>query len=200
MELVKPGGNSTGFLLFNLTRDAISSVRTPLKAGAAPSPKESTWAALLPLHRPHRKRPPDGAHRVLHCRNWPTATTAAFPPCGGRRAFWVAHMMDDSEPRRFLVNIQELPTDFPTHKHASEFWEALGRTVATFGYLEETLGKAIFAFTAMRRIPPNEQEAEFERWLPTLERALIDPLGGLIDSYAERFTPTPVRQSPISTT
>jgi len=109
-------------------------------------------------------------------------------------------MMDDSEPRRFLVNIQELPTDFPTHKHASEFWEALGRTVATFGYLEETLGKAIFAFTAMRRIPPNEQEAEFERWLPTLERALIDPLGGLIDSYAERFTPTPVRQSPISTT
>ena len=109
-------------------------------------------------------------------------------------------MMDDSEPRRFLVNIQELPTDFPTHKHASEFWEALGRTVATFGYLEETLGKAIFAFTAMRRIPPNEQEAEFERWLPTLERALIDPLGGLIESYAERFTPTPVRQSPISTT
>jgi len=23
----------------------------------------------------------DGAHRALRCTNWPTATTAAFPPC-----------------------------------------------------------------------------------------------------------------------
>lgn len=93
--------------------------------------------------------------------------------------------MTESEPKRFVVNIQELPTGFPTHKHSSEFWEALGCTVATFGFLEETLGKAIFSFTATRRIPPNELEAEFEKWLPTLERALIDPLGGLIDSYAK---------------
>jgi len=91
----------------------------------------------------------------------------------------------EPEPKRFVVNFQELPPDFPTHKHSSEFWEALDRTVATFGFLEETLGKAIFSFTATRRIPPNELEAEFEKWLPTLQRALIDPLGGLIDSYAK---------------
>jgi hypothetical protein len=91
----------------------------------------------------------------------------------------------ESEPKRFVVNIKELSTGFPTHKHSSEFWEAVGRTVATFGFLEETLGKAIFSFTATRRMPPNELEAEFEKWLPTLERALIDPLGGLIDSYAK---------------
>jgi len=90
-----------------------------------------------------------------------------------------------SEPKRFVVNIQELPSGFPTHKHSSEFWEALGRTVATFGFLEETPGKSIFSFTATRRIPPSEQEAEFEKWLPTLERALTDPLGGLIDTYAK---------------
>jgi len=60
----------------------------------------------------------------------------------------------ESEPKNSVVNIEELPTGFPTHKHPSEFWEALGRTVATFGFLEETLGKAIFAFTATRRIPP----------------------------------------------
>jgi hypothetical protein len=89
----------------------------------------------------------------------------------------------ESDPKRFVVNIQELPTDFPTHRHSPEFWEALGRTVATFGFLEETLEKAIFSFTATRSIPPNEIEAEFAKWLPTLERALSDPLGGLIDSY-----------------
>jgi hypothetical protein len=91
----------------------------------------------------------------------------------------------ESEPKNWVVNIEELPTGFPTHKHPSEFWEALGRTVATFGFLEETLGKAIFAFTATRRVPPNEIDAEFQKWLPTLERALSDPLGGLITSYAK---------------
>jgi DNA invertase Pin-like site-specific DNA recombinase len=33
-----------------------------------------------------QKRPPDGARRALRCRSWPTATTAAFPPCAARRA------------------------------------------------------------------------------------------------------------------
>jgi DNA invertase Pin-like site-specific DNA recombinase len=32
-------------------------------------------------HRHSRKRPPDGARRARRCRNWPTATTAALPPC-----------------------------------------------------------------------------------------------------------------------
>jgi hypothetical protein len=61
----------------------------------------------------------------------------------------------------------------------------LGRTVATFGFLEETLGKAIFSFTATREIPEDQIQAEFEKWLPTLERALSDPLGGLIDAYGK---------------
>lgn len=65
------------------------------------------------------------------------------------------------------------------------FWEQLGRTVATFGFLEEVLGKAIFAFTATRRYPEIEAQAAFEKWLPTLERALIDPLAGLIDTYGK---------------
>ena len=93
--------------------------------------------------------------------------------------------MLDSESKCFMIDTQKLPTDFPTHKHAPEFWEALGRTVATFGFLEEVLGKAIFSFTGTRRVPPNKAQAEFEKWLPTLERALSDPLGGLIDSYAK---------------
>jgi hypothetical protein len=75
-----------------------------------------------------------------------------------------------------VVSRDRLPADFPTHLHRAQFWEKLGRAVATFGFLEETLAKAIFAFTATRRIPEDQSEAEYEKWLPTLERALTDPL------------------------
>jgi hypothetical protein len=94
-------------------------------------------------------------------------------------------MTADPETKRFAVDCRALPTNFPTHKHADKFWEALGRTVGTFGFLEEMLGKAIFSFTATRHISSDDLEAEFEKWLPTLESALVDPLGGLIGSYAQ---------------
>jgi hypothetical protein len=42
------------------------------------------------------------------------------------------------------------------------FWETLGRTIATFGFLEEVLGKAIFAFTATTRHQESEIDAAFE--------------------------------------
>jgi hypothetical protein len=89
------------------------------------------------------------------------------------------------EQKRFAVDIKNLPSLFPTHRHSTMFWENLGRTIATFGFLEEVLGKAIFAFTATTRYPEGEVDAAFEKWLPTLERALIDPLAGLIDSYGK---------------
>jgi hypothetical protein len=80
-------------------------------------------------------------------------------------------------------DIDNLPEMFPTHRHHPEFWEALGRTIATFGFLEEILGKSIFALTATRRYHESEIEEAYKRWLPTLERALTDPLKKLIDSY-----------------
>ncbi len=87
------------------------------------------------------------------------------------------------EPKVYTVDAARLPAQFPTHKHAPEFWEALGRTVGTFGFLEEILGKAIFALTGTRSITEEEAEAEFAKWISTLERALSDPLGGLIATY-----------------
>jgi hypothetical protein len=96
-----------------------------------------------------------------------------------------SEVSDESSLKRYVVDQAALPDAFPTHRHSPEFWEALGRAVATFGFLEEVIGKAIFAFTATKPLPPEEAQAEFERWLPTLERALSDPLGGLIDSYAK---------------
>jgi len=76
-----------------------------------------------------------------------------------------------------------LPDKFPTHRHEGAFWESLGRAVATFGFLEEILGKAIFAFTAMRPYNESEIKEAYAQWLSKMERALIDPLGNLIDAY-----------------
>ena len=83
------------------------------------------------------------------------------------------------------VDRTELPEYFPTHRHSSEFWEQLGRTIATFGFLEEILGKAIFAFTATRDYPVDEVDAAYARWLPTLEKALFGQLHNLIESYGK---------------
>ena len=41
---------------------------------------------LLPSHRHSRKRPPDAARRARRCRNWRTATTAAYLRCAAPRA------------------------------------------------------------------------------------------------------------------
>lgn len=88
-----------------------------------------------------------------------------------------------NDPKRYVVDVRRLPSRFPTHLHAPAFWEALGRAVGTFGFLEETLGRAIFSFTATRQYTEHEIQAAYEKWLPTLQRALSDPLGQLIDTY-----------------
>jgi len=100
-------------------------------------------------------------------------------------------MKDRDNIRRFKVDCDKLPAQFPTHFHPAAFWEALGRVVATFGFLEEILGKAIFSFTATREYPETEIQAAYEKWLPTLQRALSDPLGGLIDSYENAVSENP---------
>lgn len=84
-----------------------------------------------------------------------------------------------------VISRSALPERFPTHRHEPAFWETLGRAVATFGFLEEVLCKAIFAFTATTHYEDDEIEDAYEAWLPTLERALVDPLGNLIDVYGK---------------
>jgi hypothetical protein len=57
----------------------------------------------------------------------------------------------------YWINRKELPPLFPTNRHQPDFWEALGRTIATFGFLELILAQAIFALTGTRR-SSNEKE------------------------------------------
>ena len=86
-----------------------------------------------------------------------------------------------------LVDFDALPEDFPTHRHEAVFWEKLGRTVATFGFLEEVLGKSIYAFTVRKQHAASESDEAFEAWLRKpegLEQALTDPLTGLIGQLA----------------
>ena len=82
---------------------------------------------------------------------------------------------------RHVVNLENLPEWYPTHIQDTKFWEALGRTVATYGFLEETLGKAIFAFTATREFADDEIPAAFEKWCGQLPAMLSDSLGSLIE-------------------
>ena len=91
--------------------------------------------------------------------------------------------MAQDKPKSYLVDIERLPAAYPTHAHDPSFWESLGRTIATFGYLEETISKAIFSFTATRQYKEDEIEKAFEKWIPTLEKALTDTLRPLIDTY-----------------
>lgn len=88
-------------------------------------------------------------------------------------------------PHPHIVDFENLPPEYPTHRHQGKFWEALGRAVATFGFLEEVLVRAIFSFTATKSYPEDQIDAAYEKWLPKLERALSDQLGSLIDTYGK---------------
>ncbi|MBX5012691.1 hypothetical protein HJB67_22400 [Rhizobium lentis] len=85
----------------------------------------------------------------------------------------------------YRVTAEKLPELYPTQFHSAEFWEILGRTVGTFGFLENVLGRAIFAFTGTRDYSESELQAALEAWLPQLEKAMSDTLYPLIESYAK---------------
>jgi hypothetical protein len=86
---------------------------------------------------------------------------------------------------KFLIDRSRLPNLFPTHCHPAEFWEQLGRTVACFGFLEEILARAIFAFTSTRKYPPDEAEKAFNEWSEKLEKVITDPLNGRVRAYEQ---------------
>ena len=102
--------------------------------------------------------------------------------------------MSEHRQLRAIVDKDRLPDKFPTHRHEGAFWEQLGRVVGTFGFLEETLARAIFALTATRPYHESEIQKAYAEWLPKLERALSDQLGKLIGSYEKA-----VREHPATT-
>jgi hypothetical protein len=89
------------------------------------------------------------------------------------------------EIKRYLIDRASLPDQYPTHEHSAQFWEHLGRAIASFGFLEDMLKKAIFAFTATREYSEEEAKAAFDEWLRKLERTLSDTLCTLAKSYGK---------------
>lgn len=89
--------------------------------------------------------------------------------------------MNEKNITASFVDMNTLPESFPTHRHESGFWEIRGRAVATYGFLEEVLGKAIFCYSAIKPYSAPEINKAFGKWLPKLGRALTGPLGSLVN-------------------
>lgn len=93
--------------------------------------------------------------------------------------------MSEISQGRYLIDRSRLPVDYPAHRHKAEFWEALGRAVATFGFLEEVLLKAIFALTATTHVEMGNAETAYAEWAKKLKRSLSEPLRKLIDTFGK---------------
>lgn len=96
---------------------------------------------------------------------------------------------EESVPR--AVDRSRLPGNYPAHLLSDEFLAALGRTVATFGFLEETLVRATYSLTGTVPAPNENVEHALRSWLGKLERALKDSLGGLITVYGSAYRAHP---------
>ena len=74
------------------------------------------------------------------------------------------------------------PPNWPTHRGSEALWEELGRTVASFGMLEDTLARAHFHMTGQQQlvegVDPKEQ---LDAWAARLLRGLTEPLKPLAD-------------------
>ncbi|MCZ7912288.1 hypothetical protein O9X94_23425 [Agrobacterium leguminum] len=84
-----------------------------------------------------------------------------------------------------VVKFDELPDAYPTHRNQADFWEWLGRVVGTFGFLENTLARAIFAFSGTREYAEEDVQSAFAAWVPKLEKSLSDTLYPLIKTYEQ---------------
>lgn len=88
-----------------------------------------------------------------------------------------------------VLDRERAPSDWPTHGGSREFWEELGRTIASFGFLEDTLARVYFAVTGSREC--NHQadidEAFIQEWIQSLEASLYDSLHGLTKRICKAF-------------
>jgi hypothetical protein len=80
---------------------------------------------------------------------------------------------------------EKRPKQFPTHHHAPDLWEQLGRVVASYGCLEEVLFLAIVSVSGSETVPETEAEEAVKRWELELQAAMKSPLGALINKFEE---------------
>ena len=86
------------------------------------------------------------------------------------------------------------PEDWPTQKGAPEFWEEIGRTVASFAVLEDILARVLVAVTGSREYDEEEISREDLHGLVKqlnagLEKPMYDNLTILINRLDETHFP-----------
>ena len=92
--------------------------------------------------------------------------------------------MSNAAIEGFSVDTTRMDSRWPTHACPAEFWEELGRTIAAFGFLEDSLQRANLAITATRKYRSvHEAEEAFKTWERELELSMDETLGVL----ARRF-------------
>ena len=71
-----------------------------------------------------------------------------------------------------------VPPNWPTNRANAHFWEELGRLVATFGMLEDTLTRTFYVVSVKRRGDmKGELDEDETEWREKLEKPLSDTLG-----------------------
>ena len=99
--------------------------------------------------------------------------------------------MDDEPATRAIIDRECLPKMFPTHRHDPEFWEHVGRAIASFGFLEDTLKKAYFSFTGTTPVAPEDAERAVEQWGKRLEKIMTMQLWNLAKEFEGAATANP---------
>ena len=88
--------------------------------------------------------------------------------------------MNGREEPREVQRLWDAAPNWPTQRGSDQFWEELGRTVATFGMLEDTLTRSYFIVSGHRRVEENENpQVLLDTWYDVLVATLSDPLGTL---------------------
>lgn len=84
-----------------------------------------------------------------------------------------------------IIDQDRLPLAWPTHRHSEAFWSALGRAVASFGFLEWTLRRAIFALTGDHPAPSEEVELQqaMTEWSDRLTKVTTSTLVTLAKAF-----------------
>ncbi len=100
-------------------------------------------------------------------------------------------MNDESPATVNLYHLEGMPENWPTAFMAVSFWEELGRTVATFGVLEDVAKKAIFALSGTRKVEADDPKKAYDEWINFMKKIASNPLGSLIRVYGREMKAHP---------
>ena len=81
-----------------------------------------------------------------------------------------------------------VPRGWPTNRGTAAFWEELGRTIATFGMLEDVLARVFYVVSGQRQADPDEDpKIQMERWNKELRAGLSDTLEGITEKLRKEW-------------